>query len=104
MKTERSLLCSVKVEEICEVFFFGLAVNAVRDFFTEELVEERKGREKIFDEIRKKQVDEKKDKKKNWNEKKTKKREEGLVGYNFFFFNYNYSTPSVLLCLSSIPF
>ena len=86
MKTERSLLCSVKVEEICEVFFLGLTVNAVRDFFTEELVEERKGREKIFDEIRKKQVDEKKDEKKNWNEKKTKKREEGLVGYNFFFF------------------
>ena len=91
MKTERSLLCSVKVEEICEVFFLGLTVNAVRDFFTEELVEERKGREKIFDEIRKKQVDEKKDEKKNWNEKKTKKREEGLVGI-FFFFNYNYSS------------
>ena len=85
MKTERSLLCSVKVEEICEVFFLGLTVNAVRDFFTEELVEERKGREKIFDEIRKKQVDEKKDEKKNWNEKKTKKREEGLVGFFFFF-------------------
>ena len=54
----------MKVEEICEVFFLGLTVNAVRDFFTEELVEERKGREKIFDEIRKKQVDEKKDEKK----------------------------------------
>ena len=36
----------------------------MRDFSTEELVEERKGKEKIFDEIRKKRVDEKKDEKK----------------------------------------
>ena len=55
----------------------------MRDFSTEELVEERKGKEKIFDEIRKKRVDEKKDEKKNWTEKKTKKREEGLVGFFF---------------------
>ena len=56
----------------------------MRDFSTEELVEERKGKEKMFDEIRKKQVDEKKnEKKKKRNEKKTKKREEGLVGFFF---------------------
>ena len=63
----------MKVEEICAVFFFGLAVNAVRDFFTEELVEEGKGREKIFDEIRKKQVDEKKDEKKNGMKRRQKR-------------------------------
>ena len=44
----------------------------------------------MFDEIRKKRLDEEKDGKKNWNEKKTKKREEGLVG---FFLNYNYTSP-----------
>ena len=91
MKTERSLLCSVKVEEICEVFFLGLTVNAVRDFFTEELVEERKGREKIFDEIRKKQVDEKKDKKKI-GMKRRQKRGKRVWWDFFFFFNYNYSS------------
>ena len=36
----------------------------MRDFSTVELVEERKGKEKIFDEIRKKRVDEKKRQKK----------------------------------------
>ena len=74
----------MKVEEICEVFFFGLAVNAVRDFFTEELVEERKGREKIFDEIRKKQVDEIKDKKKIGMKRRQKRGKR--VWWDFFFF------------------
>ena len=41
----------------------------MRDFSTVELVEERKGKEKIFDEIRKKPVDEKK------RQKKKKKKE-----------------------------
>ena len=67
----------------------------MRDFSTEELVEERKGKEKMFDEIRKKRVDEKKieKKKKKRNEKKTKKREEGLVGFFLKKKNYNYTSP-----------
>ena len=56
----------------------------MRDFSTVELVEERKGKEKIFDEIRKKRVDEKKRQKKR-NQKKTKK-EGRWFGEIFFFF------------------
>ena len=62
--------------------FFGLAV---RDFSTEELVEERKGKEKIFDEIRKKQVDEKKDEKKIGLKRRQKRGKRVWLDFFFFF-------------------
>ena len=42
MKTERGLLCSVKVEEICKVFSLVYQKITVRDFFTEETRGKRK--------------------------------------------------------------
>ena len=69
----------------------------MRDFFTEELVEERKGREKIFDEIRKKQVDEKKDEKKIGMKRRQKRGKRVwsdiyIYIYIYIYFNYNYSS------------
>ena len=61
--------------------FFGLAV---RDFSTEELVEERKGKEKMFDEIRKKQVDEKKNEKKKKKGMKRRQKRGKRVWLDFF--------------------
>ena len=57
----------------------------MRDFSTEELVEERKGREKIFDEIRMKQVDEKKDEKKIGMKRRQKRGKRVWWDIIFFF-------------------